>query len=471
VSGEDLLLRVSPSSDACGTGAVACAFNPLEPADPEAPRSTAFLCSPAPPRCPVSACDATATSTRSRAPRPSLPDGGSGRSRPAGSGAAVAVPDRAPGQPSSPAPTQPIGSFCSLCGYDVGLLQATGTGFTSVLPRVSINDDDQVAFVGAEAGGAQKAYVVDAAGGPRAVSFGGGSRTFLGASINNQTPPRVASRDLQGTYFLRKWPDDGSLSFTVVGRSGALFDGAIGFPDINDQGVVAFPAAQGTQSLLLAGTAEPPTELARYFGTVSLRPSISNDDQVVVRDGQGRIVSLLYPSGAQTVIAGSSQGFTLASIGSRPGISKNGDAVAFVGDQGSGPGIYVSIRDGASRSIFPMALSPEVSAVDGEQRAGVIASGTLDPGDELAVSVVFAGTRGGLQGVYLVPAVFAKENGVIQQYLGNIVRISAIGEVVGGRTITSFDLYDPINDNQSVAFWAGFSDGTSGVVLADSTCN
>ena len=206
----------------------------------------------------------------------------------------------------------------------------------SIDPRfVSVNNDGTVAFAGTDGTGT-RTFVISQAGQAVAITFAGSStRLFSGAAINNQNPPKVATRDrVSGSppvWFIRKWPAPfGPVE--VVGRSPLDYDSATSFVDINDSGVVAFTGlVNGSlDTAVLAGDAEPPIPLVAYFGVhSSIKPQISNTNRVVFRDPDDSIVVFAYPGATLAFTAADgSDGFFLT--GTMPGISPDGQVVAFM---------------------------------------------------------------------------------------------------------------------------------------------
>ncbi len=363
-----------------------------------------------------------------------------------------------------------LGAMAVTSDYRVSVVVQTGGTLSAIDTYTSINNQRKVALTGRDSTGS-RVFVCTETGQLSAVSFtGSSSRTFLGASINNESPAQTASRDqVSGsppTYFERKWSETGS--FTVVGRSPTHYDSAQSFVDVNDSGVVAFMALTGgsLNTSLFAGTAEPPTQLASWGGTVSIRPQISNNNLIVVRDNTNRILLYPYPAGTPIFIAGTSNGFT--TTGAWPGISADGSVVSFYGDRGNGPGIFASVRraDGTWQ-LIPVSgdgLEPAggFTAFDPNQRVGVIADG--DVSVEKHFRLVFSGTKGGLAGIYTVGGRY-RDGGTVSPPCPPRLVVQ-INDQLAGKTVSSFFLYDPFNANADIAFRVGFSDGSAGVAIA-----
>lgn len=78
-----------------------------------------------------------------------------------------------------------------------------------------------------------------------------------------------------------------------------------------------------------------------------IAPDIAEDGRIVVRrgiKGDSPIVVFDYGLVANETIAGAASGFTL--LGGKPAISNDGNVIAFLGNRGEGPGLFVAIDDG-----------------------------------------------------------------------------------------------------------------------------
>src|SRR6185436_5540747 len=124
---------------------------------------------------------------------------------------------------------------------------------------------------------------------------------------------------------------DGSGTNTLIGASQTHFNSATNFVDINDSGVVSFTGlvANSSQTALFADTTAPPDQLATFPGNVPLRPQLSDNNRIVLRDQLGAISVWPVPSGAPSGVAGTFNGF--GNLGRMPGISADGTGIAFIG--------------------------------------------------------------------------------------------------------------------------------------------
>ena len=122
-------------------------------------------------------------------------------------------------------------------------ISATGAGLSAIDRYVGINNDGMIAFTGRDADGS-KGFVTSSPDSWSGITFFGSTRTFLGATINNESPVNAVFRtQITGPYSLiRKWAVDGSSSTTVGYSFDGDFNTAYQFVDINDNGVVCFTA-------------------------------------------------------------------------------------------------------------------------------------------------------------------------------------------------------------------------------------
>jgi len=367
-------------------------------------------------------------------------------------------------------PSLLVSSVCLFSGLCFGQqvlhpVVITSGSLTAIDAAVAINNEGLIAFTGRDTDGS-KVFVATAPSTYRAVSFWNSNRTFQGVGISSGASPAISARDLVSgsppAYLLRKW-DVNTGGYTLIGSSPSNFDSVITLCDINDSGVVSGVALIGgsTSTALVAGATSPPTQLAVYSGAQSIRPQIANTGDVVIRDNIGRIISWNYPSGAATVYAGSTTGFD-STTGRRPGISKDGAIVGFTGNRGFGPGVFVSIPDGAGGRTI-RAIAGEGDSFTGffdEQRVGVC--DTLVNSTDRIVQVVFAGIKNGVTGVYT--ASVTSTGGIVT--VSTPVKLLAVGDSVSGvpGTVTGFTLYNAINANGIIAFSATFSGGQTAIL-------
>ncbi|MBX3747632.1 MAG: S8 family serine peptidase [Verrucomicrobiae bacterium] len=360
-------------------------------------------------------------------------------------------------------------------GYELSLAVTSGGDLSFIEPNVGINDAGTIAFTGFESG-FSKVFVVPTNGVVSSVSFFSSTRTFGGAAINNASPARVASRDrVSGTpptFFVRSWPEDGSLGATTIGRSPTYFNSATFYLDINDNGVVTFTAlTDGSTTLsLFAGISEPPvrlTDLAVGGPLPIVRPQLSNSDHIVLRNQGSNIVVCRYPTAALETVA-------THAAGEAPGISPDGSTLAFLRDSGDGVSLHLAVLDPLAVRSW-VVLSNVIGATLGFEafsatdRTAVLSQGS--PLVDQKVTLAFSGTRHGQAGIYAVDVVIRDVAPSGEPRDLRIVPISVTPVVREGmevgetsRVFSSGTLWDPMNQYGDLAIRATFTDGTTGII-------
>lgn len=410
----------------------------------------------------------------------------------------------------------------------------TGT-FGSFDSKVSVNNSGAVAFTGRDSTGLSSGFVASA---PSVITnvapgFSGANRVFGGASLNNGSASNVALAAFQDrvsgsppTFFMRSWNVDGT-GFTLVGKSTNTVAGYCGggsnagnacqtnndcpiffgpvltgfaqciighggfnsasfFQDINDSGVVAFPVLVNgsTQTALYAGdTAANLVALDTFpaFVNLTLRPQISNTNDIVYLDDQGNIKRAAYPAATTEILSPAS---TCSGQSQRPGISGDGVFVAFAGTCGGKTGIWLIGRFGADGNIsFPIwdttkgdatTLAGVFSAFNATTRYGVASVQQAD--GSYALTIVFAGTRSytvngvaksNVSGVYRMSAVAYRDKSSVHHIdvVSPPKKLIEAGDILNGHTVSLFDLWDPVSRSGGwISFWVSFTDTQSAVI-------
>lgn len=406
-----------------------------------------------------------------------------------------------------------------------------GNSFSAFDSKVSVNNNGAVAFSGLDAASASAGYVAFNAGqSVTRMTFEGAfsSRRFAGASINNNEVPDAAFRELlpgsPPKYFVRRWRSPGE--FTVIARSSGVIggmcvagaragqscftdsdcpsslfpflteacsmgpaapiDSATFWLNLNDNGLVAFLGLVNgsTQSALFAGKNEADLLSLRKFpvGTnPGIRPQVANTDDIVYFDGSSAVNVVHHPSGTSDIVSSS---FVVTS--DRPGISADGSYVVFAGSKGGIPGVYLVRRNPDYYDWQLVDTTGSAATAEGvfttfTPSTRYAVSVTPDPDDPTfgtsSITVVFAGTRSYLpvggslitrEGVYRLRVSVNELNNTLTKLGPPEIIVEKTGILaVNGKTVASFDLWDPLSDDgRYVALWVSFTDGTSGILRA-----
>lgn len=400
--------------------------------------------------------------------------------------------------------------------------------------KISINNSGKVAFVGRNSLDDSAGYVISDPSLATRITFEGSSSTrrFGGAGITNGDIPEAVFRETvpgaPPTSLIRKWRSQ--TDATMIGRSSGViggmcltgpragqvcllnsdcpdyipfttgqcslapsapFDSATFWLDINDNGVVAFFGLVdgSTKSAIFAGKDE--VNLKRLidfpaFTSPALRPQIainrnSNVDEVVFLDNSistSQTVNVVQnPSKTKETVASTPE-FKFKT--DRPGISADGEFVAFAAENGGQNGLFLF-----RRGILPAHWKVVNTDGDKDTTQGVFTAftsasryavaSTVIKDDSRIVTILFAGTRsytpaGELssvtrEGIYRVVVKVDKFNKFEVLSPPTVIVEKGVVLALNSKTVSNFDLWDPLSDNsQFVAFWVSFTDGTQAIL-------
>ncbi len=298
---------------------------------------------------------------------------------------------------SSPASASPF--------YDYKIVAKSGDtidGFPvqSFKRLVSINDSNRVAFIAEGAGGSEAVFIANldnatpvfhklvekTVGDFGSVSLNNKNKVAVnfravGAGITSANVRRYgptglgggisyASADIaQGTTARRTVTINpclpfGDCPFTKRFRDEA-FDDILGPVSLNDSDQVAYlglviqDSGQRSYHFTVQDHYPVPKTTDAFsitpYQTFSLlpefRPVLANSGHIVARvGGQPNSPILLYSPGFASPVQAVAGAASFTRIGQAPGLSDNGMVVAFVGDRGNGPGLFLSITNPANPS-------------------------------------------------------------------------------------------------------------------------
>jgi uncharacterized delta-60 repeat protein len=378
----------------------------------------------------------------------------------------------------------------------VGDTAPTGERIDSIDAFVSINDNGRVAFtanVSNTSGSGSALIVDDGPGAPISLNIPNADQAFAFPQINNAG--LVTARDRFGTTvdsFVRTWNSDTPGQFTIVAgtnaAAGDVYD-SVTLPTLADDGAMGFigftnGSAQSDLYYNQSGMRFNEEAVLNVTGTGGLRPMISNNGMLVVKRGSGASADIVVASSSGTFsVASSATGFT--ALGSAPSISDNGRLVAFAGDRGNGPGIFLAVLNAAGTGLDSLITvagdtpAPAFSKELGYDAAGnplFLASFELDnriglsrtefgppglEGDSVVLTFVAtpnAASRSNPQaggrpllfsdqtGLWTVQVDFQTElaGALLQPHVKSPIPVVQIGDTIAGQAVTGITLYDPI---------------------------
>ena len=388
--------------------------------------------------------------------------------------------------------------------YRLETIAKTENGLTSFDNTPSINDDGLIAFVG-KIDGTEELFVGDNLNPNVNLSTNPqfGASFFPGIEINNDNQIVAVNSGA-----IRLWDADNpglyrrTIATAIFGNEFSDFDNIFPFASINN---VTFPQSEESEVVFNAdpkdGISNTSVGLHTYklFGgeNTYFEGPLANSIGIPMLADDGRVVSKVDNSTIRVFNYGLSQSEVIAndaSLGRAPGISDNGKAIAFYGNNG-GEGIFISIETN--------------SGWERHRIAGVVGNGILDPGEtytdsnnngefdsgeeELGLTSSFSEFEriginysetddGGLGTVtYLAKDESGNESLISSEF--NISDssqqvdvshslVAKVGqpanEIDTGLTgnIQDLNIYDPINNPGQIAFWTKTTTGEEAVVRA-----
>jgi len=231
----------------------------------------------------------------------------------------------------------------------------------------SIADNGAVAFVADFDGGGQGVVAaipsaVDPTLAQTLVSFAdpASGRTFGTNAQIDDLDQVLAADDFSGLYYGRLWQayQPGNFTTLIQGGSGQSFTAILSNGSVNNNGDAVMPALNKQSAYVLVSIKDGAVagQLQLPAGT-SAYPQIADTGSILVVDGGTATSPIeIYNqtlSSVQTVVANSTY---FSAIGTEPGISPDGNVVAFYGEPnaagavlyGSNPGIFAYAKNGST---------------------------------------------------------------------------------------------------------------------------
>ena len=383
--------------------------------------------------------------------------------------------------------------------YKFDIIASSENGLTGFDNTPSINDSGLISFVG-NLNGEEDLFTGDASNPITNLSSSFPFTNFSsGIEINNDNQIVTVDKT-SGFSAVRLWDADNPGSFrrtVAIGKfppNFVQFENIFPFPSINNRtfpesqvAFIATPIGQFPKAAIETFAGEKTYNEALFLGTISI-PMLADNGRVVARDAS-KIILHDYRLNPIEVIASDTN------LGRAPGISDNGKAVAFYGDN-AGEGIFISVetdsgwkRHRIAGAVGNRVLDPGETYEDtndngsfdsGEEENGLI--GSFAPDERIGIT--YSETEDGGFGTvaYLAMDESGNESLISSQF--NISdsssepnishsEVAKVGEpaneVDAGLTgnIQDLSIYDPINNPGQIAFWAKTTTGKEAIVRAN----
>lgn len=374
--------------------------------------------------------------------------------------------------------------------YKFDIIAKTGGSIKKIESRTSINDLGHVAFVGdfdiTKPGNAVfvagDSFVKEITDSQGILQFG------TAVQINNSGQVVANWRKTNGVGATYLYNSNGTNDFKVIATAGGYQTG-FSYPfdyysilpinSVNNKGESVFAAFEkdfkydlftGARyelgDIKLITASNPIPILQSFFDEKPIftplieRPLIADNGNVIITEKAGQGSSsqrslILYDNDLNVIqtIASSSNGFT--QIGSSPGISDDGKAIAFYGVDNNEPGIFVWFDDITARVA---SISGEITGFISDSRIGISSN---------LVNNLLTGDKGQATITYLALDQFGKESLYTSQIRLNENLVTSeievsqnqtlvvkVGDTIAGLpgTIQDLEIYDPVNKTGQLAF-------------------
>lgn len=274
-------------------------------------------------------------------------------------------------------------------------------------------------------------------------------------------------------FFVRTWDSKVADEHTDVASANNVLQPDFGtfsllqtFTDINDHGDVAYigQSLDATYRTLMYQPVGGPAQPVSAFPIDQPvpRPQLTDDGRMLYRSTESYLALRDPQTGVNVDVV---KGFR--NIGYGPGISKDGQLIAFIGDKGDGLGVYLAYQTGATYDTVRVAGAGEDGWTDFDLADAVRVNNTLMT--ERGVTVAFEAVHGTLgRGIYTARVSFIDINGPLdwelsfaEPYVSGAIPVVRVGESLGGQAVTDVEFWNGLNDRNrgELAFWVRTSNG------------
>jgi pimeloyl-ACP methyl ester carboxylesterase len=275
---------------------------------------------------------------------------------------------------------------------------------------------------------------------------------------------------VKASYYIRTWNADSPGNDTIVDSD--TLGGFVDTPTINNSGQVAYLRFDGTSTYTLysTDTAElPPFYYTAVVYNSLFRPLLADNGSIVGRVGTAGVGISVYDSTLSTsyVLADTLGVSAFSALDALPGISEDGQIVAFYGTDANGPGIFLATAGltGFSTSTVDRIVGTQADGFNAFAYFSRVAVKTLPPHHQLGY-VAYVVTQNGVSGLYV--SEFQSQGFAAPPLVSSPNVVVTIGQTLPGLTgtVSSVSILDPINTNGAVAFMVTDTTGAQSIILA-----
>lgn len=372
----------------------------------------------------------------------------------------------------------------------------------STLSPPSINDNGAVAFVAYFSGGGQGVVAASPTLAQTVVSFAdpSGSRTFGTNAQINDAGDVLAADDYSGLYYGRLWYADapGTYATLIQGGTGQTYTAVLSNGGVNKNGDAVMPVLdkQGATELVSIKGGKVAGKLQLPAGSFAF-PQIADTGSILLVNGGAATSPIeVYDQALTTLQTTVANSTYFSAIGNQPGISADGNVVAFYGQPnatgaalfGANAGIFADVNAGYGWTLVRVTGNPAELGYDdngnplafasyaNDSRVAVVnldlvgcppiqTCGSVTPVNANSFVVSFMGTPSGASRTNPVlgngiPLLFSNQPGLwtirvdVQYQLASpnsqvihpttAIKVAQIGDKIGGNLLTAINVFDQL---------------------------
>ncbi len=278
---------------------------------------------------------------------------------------------------------------------------------------------------------------------------------FVQINNSDQVIFHDASDDGLVTNVIRLDTADSGEVIAIGSRTPRLqghFDEVLPWATLNDNGRGVISAIRNIDHTVLAtrvGGVGDHNVSDFLLGLPELFPMVSNDNRTVVRMGGDQTAPIVLWLDSNTVNLALPEDFN--AMGQKPGISDDGQVMAFLAkDKNNDAAVHASFVDQLPGVTFPVTDISDNSNID--LRVGINHSPS-GKNFEYTVAYLANSSTNGRLGLYAIDVDVSDRNA---PQISQPVLITEVGKSIDPLpgTLQDISVYDPINNQGQIAFWA-----------------